>query len=355
MPPELELKIVNYVTTMQSLGFGLTVNQMRSIVYRVAEAAAIKRPFSKDMQMAGWWDGLKQQYNLSLRTPENLSLDCAAMANRPHLNDFYDRIKQLINKLNLGDKPARPWNCDELGLSYVLKSGKVVSQVGKKYIYKQSFGERGTTTTVLCCVSASGMSVPPMVIFKGVRMSDKFCVSSMPSLIHLSLKGWINADLFLEWFQHFLECIPPHRPIILFMDSHESHMIPETLSLASDNDVHIVTFSAHITHLLQPLAVGVYKPLKDSWRKQLATFMTDHPGQKPLRDAVSDHALAPSSVTQGQKQELSANKTVTVEDILKLPVCQKERKEMKRDPSVKKNSFATTSHRHQDQAYRRKQ
>jgi hypothetical protein len=128
----------------------------------------------------------------------------------------------------------------------------------------QSFGKKGVTTSLLCCISASGMSILPMVIFKGVRMNDRLAESPMPSLIRLSPKGWINTDPFVEWCQHFIECIPPHKPVILFMDSHASHMTPEILSLALENDIHLLTIPAHTTHLLQPLDVGVYRPLKES-------------------------------------------------------------------------------------------
>jgi hypothetical protein len=89
-----------------------------------------------------------------------------------------------------------------------MKSGKIVSQVGRRYVYKQSFGKKGVTTTLLCCISASGMSIPPTVIFKGVRMNDRLAESPMPSLIRLSPKGRINTGTFVEWFQYSIECIP---------------------------------------------------------------------------------------------------------------------------------------------------
>jgi len=40
------------------------------------------------------------------------------------------------------------------------------------YVYKQSSGDNSVTTTLLCCICASGMSIPPMVIYKGVRKNE---------------------------------------------------------------------------------------------------------------------------------------------------------------------------------------
>ncbi|KAJ8877815.1 hypothetical protein PR048_022273 [Dryococelus australis] len=69
-------------------------------------------------------------------------------------------------------------------------------------------------------------------------------------LVRLSKNGWINTDLFLEWFNHFLVNIPPQRPVILLMDSHASHLCPQILELVAKNDVHNGTFPSHTTHLL---------------------------------------------------------------------------------------------------------
>ncbi|KAJ4426758.1 hypothetical protein ANN_26557 [Periplaneta americana] len=107
LPAELEVKLVNYVTSMQSIGFGLTVHQVRWTAYRAAEAEGINHPFSRKNEKAGfyWWVNFKKRFNLALTTPENLSLNRASMANRDLLNDFYNKTKNLMDDLNLGDKP----------------------------------------------------------------------------------------------------------------------------------------------------------------------------------------------------------------------------------------------------------
>jgi hypothetical protein len=126
------------------------------------------------------------------------------------------------------------------------------------------------------------MSIPPMAIFKGVRMNERLAETPMPS-VRLSPNGWINVDLFAGWFQHFIECVPSLNPLVLFMHSHANHIIPEILSKASDNGTHFVTFQSHTKHLLQPLDIGVYRPLTEGWRKEVEKCLTEHPGSKPGR------------------------------------------------------------------------
>jgi hypothetical protein len=57
-------------------------------------------------------------------------------------------LNNLYTKLVVKCKPARLWNCDETSLTCV-KSGKTVRQVGRKYVYKQSFDEKGVNKTGL--------------------------------------------------------------------------------------------------------------------------------------------------------------------------------------------------------------
>ena len=118
-------------------------------------------------------------------TKYNISICRPSIANRTLHIDF-EKVENLLTKLDLKYKPARIWNCDETGLSYVIKSGKIVCQVERKYVYKQSCVDRGATTTLLYRGCASGMSIPPMVIFNCARMKERLAETSMPSLVRLS-------------------------------------------------------------------------------------------------------------------------------------------------------------------------
>jgi hypothetical protein len=55
MPPDIEIKIVNYIISKKDLGFGPTVNQVRHIAFKVVEAAEINHPFNWESQMGGWY------------------------------------------------------------------------------------------------------------------------------------------------------------------------------------------------------------------------------------------------------------------------------------------------------------
>lgn len=283
---ELEVRLFNYIIEMTEMGFGLTVFAIRKVAYDLAAASGRKNFLNSGKNIASkwWWASYKERYGLSLRVPENLSAYRASMANPTILADYYLKLDHLTTELGIKDMPDRIWNCDETGMSYVVKPGRVVTAIGKKYVYNRTYAERGETHTVLACICANGTWIPPMIIFKGVRWTDILARDSLPnSLVKLSPKGWINTELFVEWFKFFISAIPPQRPIILLMDSHAAHIGPEVVELAKENRIYLLTFPAHCTHILQPLDVGVFKPLKDYWRKGINEYMRQYPGDKPNR------------------------------------------------------------------------
>jgi hypothetical protein len=70
MHPGIEIKILNYIISKKDLGFGLAVNRVRRVAFKVVEAAEMNHPFNR----LYWWDKLKERYNLSLKTPQNITM-----------------------------------------------------------------------------------------------------------------------------------------------------------------------------------------------------------------------------------------------------------------------------------------
>jgi hypothetical protein len=62
MPPDIEIKILNYILNMHNLVFSLTVSKVRRVAFKVVEAAGINHKFNWEIQRAGWyrWDKLME-------------------------------------------------------------------------------------------------------------------------------------------------------------------------------------------------------------------------------------------------------------------------------------------------------
>lgn len=79
----------------------------------------------------------------------------------------------------------------------------------------------------------------------------------------------METPLFRDWFQVvFIEHVKKiEGPKLLILDGHSTHITLEIVSLAKENNTEIVCLPPHSTHVLQPLDVAVFKPLKSEWRK----------------------------------------------------------------------------------------
>lgn len=56
-------------------------------------------------------------------------------------------------------------------------------------------------------------------------------------------------------------------PVILFKDGHTSHLSKYLSDYCSKNEIEVVALYPNSTHLLQPLDVAVFRPLKLEWKK----------------------------------------------------------------------------------------
>lgn len=78
-----------------------------------------------------------------------------------------------------------------------------------------------------------------------------------------------------------MDSIPSNFPIILLMDSRVLHINPSIISLAKLK--FVFTFPGHTSHLLQPLDIAVYKPLKTNWISSFNEHMKKNLGDKPKK------------------------------------------------------------------------
>ena len=287
---EEEDQLESYLIKMSDMGFGLSRDTVMHLAYKIVEQTQRKHPFKDQKAGRGWFDGFRRRHpRLTIRSPQPLSYARAQSANMDTINDFLGKLGSIYGRLNLITKPMQLYNCDETGVSVVHKPGKVVAELGRRNVPAVTSAERGKTHTVLTCVSAAGYVLPPMMIYPRKQLPPaKFRDGAVPqTLFANSSNGWINSDLFFQWFEFFLGHIPPTRPVLLIMDGHGSHMSIKLIELARCNDVHILCLPSHTTHVLQPLDVGVFKSFKSHFSKACSKYLAANPGRVITSDKLA--------------------------------------------------------------------
>lgn len=95
-------------------------------------------------------------------------------------------------------------------------------------------------------------------------------------VIATSQNGWTTNEIGLDWIRHFDKHTKP-RTIggyrLLVLDGHESHHSVEFELYCKDNNIVTLCMPPYSSHILQPLDVGCFRPLKQAYGRQIEDKM----------------------------------------------------------------------------------
>lgn len=293
IPPDLEEELAERVKYLSDTFYGITREKLAQVAFEFAERQRAPHTFSRTKRCAGpdWVRAfLKRHPDVSIRQAENMSLTRLESVSKNNLRHFYDNLADVFKKHG-NYPPHRIFNVDETGLQPVVPSPKVLAKRGTARVGRVSSAERGKTTTAVCCVSAAGTSVPPMLIFGGRKKVDPRLLKDAPrgTIMGSSDNGWITSQLFCKWMDHFIDHAGPSqdRRVLLIMDNHKSHISMELIGQARKAGVDIVTIPPHTSHIVQPLDIAVFAGFKAAWRRQVGYYHDSNPGAR-----ITDYDIA---------------------------------------------------------------
>ena len=165
---------------MTNMGFGLSQSDVMAVAFKTAEGSGRKHPFKDGAASRVWFDGFKLRHpRITLHSTQPLSCARASSANCEIISDYFAKLGAMCAKLNLLSKPMQIYNMDETGVTIVHKPGKVVTEVGCRYVWAITSGEKGKTRAILTCVLASGSILPPFLIYPRKRITDNLKVGAV--------------------------------------------------------------------------------------------------------------------------------------------------------------------------------
>jgi hypothetical protein len=134
-------------------------------------------------------------------------------------------------------------------------------------------GNRDWVTTIEC-INASGWCLAPFVILSGKLHQASWYQHLPPDwVVAVSDNGWTTDELGLEWVKHFnrhTESRTRGAYRLLILDGYGSHATPEFDQYCTENKIITLCMPPHTSHLLQPLDVGCYSPLKVAYRLEVS-------------------------------------------------------------------------------------
>ncbi|CAF1499166.1 unnamed protein product [Didymodactylos carnosus] len=239
-----EEHLVNASIVFQEMGEPLNVDDFLQLTGVYARELEKSDMFVNGIPTREWWYSfIKRHPDLKLKSVQPLEKQRADVS-PSFIEKWFDLLESVFKKHHLFDKPSQIFNCDETGFSDKRANKKVIMRKTIKYTYQKQFGTGAA--------------------------------------YNVSTNGWMEEDNFYQWFAEVflpnVKDIP--RPILLLWDGHGSHKSVRLLELAIQEQIVCISLPPHTTHVLQPLDVVVFKPIKDKWRQILSN-------RRSIKEAVT--------------------------------------------------------------------
>lgn len=287
--------IVQWVLNVAKAGFPVTKGQLIDSVARLISELNRPNQFNNNVPGDKWYNlFLGRHPEIAQRVSQAL-ISSRANVTEAQVRSWFSEVKTYLQGKNLLDvfnDPRRIFNADETAFFLCPKGKKVLARKGEKAVYQQTGNDEKECLTVLVNANAAGVMAPPMVVFRYERVPPAI-VRTFPEEWGLakSENGWMTRETFFEYitnvFHPWLAAQKIPFPILLFIDGHTSHMSIHLSDYCSKNNIEVVALYPNSTHLLQPLDVAVFRPLKMEWKRFVTEWRFANDGRRMKREEFS--------------------------------------------------------------------
>lgn len=155
--------------------------------------------------------------------------------------------------------------------------------------------------------TASGVFLPPYVVYKSQNVYESWCTGGPKGTVYTCTpSGWFDNYVFVDWMKKVL--IPYCRRLegkkVLLVDNLSSHISVEVIDLCKECNIEFVCLPPNSTDKMQPLDVGIFGPMKSSWREQLRKYQDQDPNAKLLKKTEFPRMLKELVESLNTKQHL---------------------------------------------------
>ncbi|KAJ6436060.1 Glycoside hydrolase family 43 protein [Purpureocillium lavendulum] len=179
------------------------------------------------------------------------------------IGPWFGLVRNTKTKYGIVDDDT--YNFDETGFMMgVILAGMVVTTSDGRARAKLAQPGNREWSTVIQAVSALGWPVPPFIILAGQHhLANWYQECELPAdwRIATTDNGWTTNE-------------GPYR--LLILDGHESHHSTEFELYCKEHNIITLCMPPHSSHILQPLDVGCFGPLKQAYGHQVEALMRMH-------------------------------------------------------------------------------
>src|SRR6478609_9261687 len=264
-----EETIVQFILDLDSRGFPSRlrfVEEMANSLLADRDASPVGKRWA--------YNFVKQQPELKTRLFRRYDYQRAKCEDPTIIRGWFRLVQNTIAKYGIRSDDV--WNFDETGFMMgLIMAGMAVTGSETQGRPKSVQPGNREWITVIQAINAEGQSIAPFIIGAGqYHLANWYRECDLPGdwVIATSQNGWTNNELGLEWLKHFDRSTTKRsnaRYRLLILDGHESHHSADFERYCKENKIITLCMPAHASHLLQPLDVGCFGPLKQAYGREI--------------------------------------------------------------------------------------
>lgn len=264
LTPAQERSLVQWILSMDERGMAPTIDYTR----RMADLLLSERTGSTETVGACWVRRFVERYDeLTAKYSRRYDYQRAKCEDPSVIQQWFQRVAEAVEKYGIVADDI--YNFDETGFQMgVARTAKVLTRSDRRGRPMVAQPGNREWVTVIEAVNCTGWALPAKIIFQGKIHQEAWYQCSIPTdwVIGVSDKGWTTDDHGLHWLREIFEPVTRRRAVgqyrLLILDGHGSHVTPAFDQYCQDHSIVVLQMPAHSSHLLQPLDVGCFSPLK---------------------------------------------------------------------------------------------
>ena len=188
------------------------------------------------------------------------------------LSAWFDGLNSIMQSLNIKSENIYNYNKTGIALRACIDLRQLDLSITTFALLKSP--EDRKWVLILETISSSGAKRRPFIIFKGQSLQTTwFRANNVPDWLYTtSPSGWTSNDIAIHWLD---TCFLPETSTgsgtrLLLLDGHGSHVTVEFMKKCFYNNVWLYYLIPHSSHVLQPLDLTCFAPIKSRYRRQIA-------------------------------------------------------------------------------------
>ena len=263
-----ELGVYLYLKRLDEIGVPARLSMVSDCANSILQKCQAKDDINPAPTVSPAWSKrfLSRYPEFHIRKQKTIDHDRKNVHDPDVISAWFARYKSLCEEK--GIQKANTYNFEQTGFRVGVGKDQWIVTLDPQHPYY--LGSSTSRELVTCCqvISGDGYVLPPMVILPGVLHQEDWVTKTNLDddvLRAVSEKGYSNDELALEWLSHF-ERFSARRQVgtcpLLLLDGHGSHCTREFITFCDEKQIIPFCLPSHTTHLLQPLDVVVFQPLK---------------------------------------------------------------------------------------------